>query len=106
MTAAVRIHIELRGLAHLEVGELRFLEVGGHPYAGVRHHREHWLAGLHQLPHLHLLPRDDAGDRSRYACVGELQLRVITRSLRAREPRLGESYTCLRIHDARARRTG
>src|SRR5476651_624273 len=51
--ATVRIHVDLRRLADLDVGELRFLEVRRDPHTGVRHDGQHGLAGLHELAHLH-----------------------------------------------------
>src|SRR5829696_2927835 len=71
--SAVRVDFELHRLPDLQVGELRLLEVGGHPHTRVRHDGEQRLPRLHELPDLDLLPRDDAAHRRHDARVRELK---------------------------------
>src|SRR6476661_8755319 len=55
LASAVGIDVELGRASDFHVRELRFLEVRGHPHAGVGDDRHERLTRLHQLPDLDLL---------------------------------------------------
>src|SRR5258705_2335864 len=79
--AAVRVDLDLDVLADAQVVQLRLLEVRRDPHAGVGHDGEERLPRLHQLAHLDLLPRHDAGHRGRHSRVGELKRCIVARRL-------------------------
>ena len=77
------------GLAGLHLGQLGFLEVGGHPDFAQRNDGHQVLPGADVLSDLHGALADDSVDRSDDGGVAEIELRLVECGFGALRLRLG-----------------